>query len=135
MINNVTLTGRLTADPELKHAASGTAIATFRLAVDRGRKGDDGETQADFIKIVAFQKTAELAAQYLDKGSLVGIEGRIQSRTWEDNDGKRRYEVEVIADRVVFLESRKDAEARRGGAAPASAGRLPDGTEDPFGDQ
>lgn len=148
MINNVVLVGRLANDPEMKYTASGMPITTFRLAVDRGRKSESGEDQTDWLNIVAFQKTAELVAQYCDKGSLVGIEGRIQSRTWEGQDGKRNYMVEIIANNVRFLESRAEAErrrAQRGQSAPASTPRPPsppvddfgpiDDREDPFGDQ
>lgn len=113
MINSVVLVGRLANDPEMRYTPSGMPIANFRLAVDRGRKSESGEDQTDWLNIVAFQKTAELVAQYLDKGSLVGIEGRIQSRSWEGNDGKRNYSVEIIANNVRFLESRQEAERRR----------------------
>jgi single-strand DNA-binding protein len=152
MINNVVLVGRLANDPEMKYTTSGMAITSFRLAVDRGRKNEAGEDQTDFLNIVCFQKTAELVAQWLDKGSLVGIEGRIQSRTWEGQDGKRNYMVEIVANNVRFLESKAEAERRRanrgqsgpsgvparGQAAPPPAedGFGPLGAdEDPFGDQ
>ena len=148
MINNVVLVGRLANDPEMKYTPSGMPITTFRLAVDRGRKNDAGEDQTDWLNIVAFQKTAELVAQYCDKGSLVGIEGRIQSRTWEGQDGKKNYSVEIVANNVRFLESRSEAERRRaarGQSAPSGAASAPPppaddfgpvGTsDDPFGDQ
>lgn len=148
MINNVVLVGRLANDPEMKYTPSGMPITTFRLAVDRGRKNDAGEDQTDWLNIVAFQKTAELVAQYCDKGSLVGIEGRIQSRTWEGQDGKKNYSVEIVANNVRFLESRAEAERRRaarGQSAPSGAASAPPppaddfgpvGTsDDPFGDQ
>ncbi|MHB8994103.1 MAG: single-stranded DNA-binding protein [Armatimonadota bacterium] len=148
MINNVVLVGRLANDPEMKYTQSGMPITTFRLAVDRGRKNDQGESETDWLNIVAFQKTAELVAQYCDKGSLVGIEGRIQSRTWEGQDGKKNYSVEIVANNVRFLESRSEAERRRasrGQSAPAGAASAPPppadnygpirDNEDPFGDQ
>jgi len=148
VINNVVLVGRLANDPEMKYTPSGMPITTFRLAVDRGRKNDAGEDQTDWLNIVAFQKTAELVAQYCDKGSLVGIEGRIQSRTWEGQDGKKNYSVEIVANNVRFLESRSEAERRRaarGQSAPSGAASAPPppaddfgpvGTsDDPFGDQ
>jgi len=148
VINNVVLVGRLANDPEMKYTPSGMPITTFRLAVDRGRKNDAGEDQTDWLNIVAFQKTAELVAQYCDKGSLVGIEGRIQSRTWEGQDGKKNYSVEIVANNVRFLESRAEAERRRasrGQSAPTGAATAPPppaddygpvGTsDDPFGDQ
>lgn len=148
MMNVVVLVGRLANDPEMKYTPSGMPITNFRLAVDRGRKNDKGENETDWLNIVAFQKTAELVAQYCDKGSLVGIEGRIQSRSWEGQDGRKNYAVEIIANNVRFLESRAEAERRRsarGQSAPAGAAtaapRTPDyggpisEDEDPFGDQ
>jgi single-strand DNA-binding protein len=128
MINNVVLVGRLANDPEMRYTPSGMPIANFRLAVDRGRKSESGEEQTDWLDIVAFQKTAELVAQYLDKGSLVGVEGRIQSRSWEGQDGKRNWRVEIIANNVRFLESRAEAERRRaarGQSGPPGAGGPP----------
>jgi single-strand DNA-binding protein len=148
MINSVVLVGRLANDPELRYTPTGTPIANFRLAVDRGRKDESGESQTDWLNIVAFTKTAELVAQYLDKGALVGIEGRIQSRTWEGNDGKRNYQVEIVANNVRFLESKAEADRRRGakgqsapaGTPPAAAASapmddFPTPDDDPFGDQ
>ena len=124
MINSVVLVGRLANDPELKYTASGMPVTTFRLAVDRGRKGEDGEDQTDWLNIVCFQKTAELVSQWLDKGSMVGIEGRIQSRSWEGQDGRRNYAVEIVANNVRFLESKQEAERRRaarGTSGPSGA--------------
>lgn len=159
MINSVVLVGRLANDPEMKYTPSGMPIAHFRLAVDRGRKSESGEDQTDWLNIVAFQKTAELVSQYLDKGSLVGVEGRVQSRTWEGQDGKRNYMVEIVANNVRFLESKAEADRRRASRGqsgprpapqgpPPSAGpsaqaapSMPDDygpmgeSEDPFGDQ
>jgi len=127
MINSVVLVGRLANDPEMRYTPSGMPIANFRLAVDRGRKSESGEEQTDWLNIVAFQKTAELVAQYLDKGSLVGIEGRIQSRTWEGQDGKKNYSVEIVANNVRFLESKAEADRRRaakGQSGPPGAGAV-----------
>jgi len=146
MINSAVLVGRLANDPELRYTPSGTPIATFRLAVDRGRKGEDGKSETDWLNIVAFSKTAELAAQYLDKGALVGIEGRIQSRSWEGQEGKRQYSVEIVANNVRFLESKSEAERRLGGTPKqgrgdgeaddidSDAGGGPADLDDPFGD-
>lgn len=138
MINNVVLVGRLGNDPEMKYSTSGMAITHFRLAVDRGRKNDAGEDQTDWLNIVCFQKTAELTSQYLDKGSVVGIEGRIQSRSWEGDDGKRQYAVEIVANNVRFLESRTEAERRRASKGEGEQAAPPPAnydSEDPFGDQ
>ncbi len=148
MINTVVLVGRLANDPEMRYTPSGTAIATFRLAVSRpprrdaegGAEGSQEET--DWLNIVTFAGTAENCAQYLDKGSLVGIEGRVQSRSWTTQDGQRRYSVEINARRVQFLESRQEAERRRAQRteraaaepeAPKPPAEIPEG-EDFFGD-
>ena len=143
MINNVVLVGRLANDPEMKYTPSGLPVTTFRLAVDRNKKTESGEKETDWLNIVCFQKTAELVAQWLDKGSLVGIEGRVQSRTWEGQDGRRNYAVEIVANNVRFLESKAEAERRRaakGQAAPAATPPPPEEPDlapddDPFGDQ
>ncbi len=136
MINSVVLVGRLANDPEMRYTPSGMPIANFRLAVDRGRKSDSGKEQTDWLNIVAFQKTAELVAQYLDKGSLVGIEGRIQSRSWEGQDGKKNYSVEIVANNVRFLESKAEADRRRAargqsGPPGANAVRPPAASQAP----
>lgn len=109
MYNRAILIGRLTKTPELRYTQSGTAVATFTLAVDRQKKDE-----ADFIPIVAWQKTAEACANYLDKGSLVAVEGRIQVRRYEDKQQQKRTATEVIAESVKFL-SRKET----GKAEPA----------------
>ncbi len=148
MINNVVLVGRLGNDPEMRYTPSGTAVTNFRLAVNRPPRRDapEGEEQTDWLNIVTFGKVAENCAQYLDKGSLVGIEGRVQSRSWEGKDGQRRYSVEINARSVQFLESRQEAERRRTAQRDREAtttkappveedfGPVPEG-EDIFGDQ
>ncbi len=106
MINRVVLCGRLTADPQLKYSQAGQAICTFNIAVDRKKK-KDGQQNADFPRIVQFDKGGEATANYMSKGSLVGIDGRLSTRTWDDENGKRQYATEVIADSVQFLESKK----------------------------
>jgi len=148
VINNVVLVGRLGNDPEMRYTPSGTAVTNFRLAVNRPPRRDapEGEEQTDWLNIVTFGKVAENCAQYLDKGSLVGIEGRVQSRSWEGKDGQRRYSVEINARSVQFLESRQEAERRRTAQRDREAtttkappveedfGPVPEG-EDIFGDQ
>jgi len=105
MLNKVCLVGRLTKDPELRFIpGSGTPVASFTLAVDRNFKNRQGEREADFISIVTWSKLAELCANYLSKGRLVAVSGRIQTRSWEDEAGKRRYMTEVVADEVSFLD-------------------------------
>ncbi len=123
MINNVVLVGRLGTEPELTYTQSGTALCKFRLAVSRPPRRDSNEEETDWLNIVCWERTAENVNQYLDKGALVGIEGRIQSRSWEREDGSRAYAVEINAFRVHFLESRKEAEARRAGQG--GGGRPP----------
>lgn len=105
MINRVILVGRLTRDIMLKKTQSGTSVVSFSLAVNR-RVASGGQQQADFINCVAWNKTAELMAQYLAKGAMIGVEGRIQSRSYDDASGKRVYVTEVVAESVQFLDSR-----------------------------
>jgi len=125
MINNVVLVGRLGNDPELTYLQSGTAIAKFRIAVDRPPRQGSDEQETDWLNIVAWGRTAENVAQYLDKGALVGIEGRVQSRTWERQDGSKAYAVEINAFRVHFLESRQEKERRQAAAGSRSQGGPP----------
>ncbi len=104
-LNKVLLIGNLTRDPELRYVPSGTAVATFTLAVNRVYKGQDGEKkeEASIIRVVVWGRRAEVCGEYLAKGSPVFVEGRIQSRNWETQDGQKRSTVEVIADNVQFL--------------------------------
>lgn len=114
MINRAVLTGRLTKAPELKYTQSGIAVTNFILAVNRPFKNEEGENEADFIRIVAWRKQAENAATFLTKGSLVGIDGRIQTRNFEGQDGQRVYVTEVVADSIQFLEPRnKDDQVQK----------------------
>ena len=106
MINRVVLVGRLTKDPELKYTQSGIAVCRFTLACNRPFKSGEGEQQADFINCVTWRKQAENTANYLHKGSLTGIEGRIQTSSFDGQDGKRVFMTEVVADSVQFLEPR-----------------------------
>jgi single-strand DNA-binding protein len=110
MINRVVLVGRLTKDPELRFTASNIAVVTFTLAVNRNFTAQDGKNEADFIQCVAWRKTAENVGKYVRKGSLVGVDGRIQTRNYEAQDGSRRYITEVVCDTVRFLESRGEAQ-------------------------
>lgn len=108
MINRVVLVGRLTKDPDLRYTPNGVAVCTFTLAVNRPFTNQQGDRDADFINCVAWRGTAENLANYQKKGNLIGIDGRIQTRSYEGNDGKRRYVTEVIAESVQFLEPKKD---------------------------
>lgn len=110
-MNKVNLIGRLTKDPELRYTTTNnTAVCSYTLAVDRRFKAQGGERQADFINIVAWSKTAEFCSNYFKKGQQVAVSGRIQTRTWDDNDGKKHYATEVVAEDVYFADSKRDAE-------------------------
>ena len=114
-MNVCVLIGRLTKDPELRYIPStGKAVATFNLAVDRGFTGKDGQRQTDFFNIVVWGKIAENCANYLAKGRLAGIKGQIQNRSYEDNNGAKKYITEIVADEVQFLDK---AEAKPEAAA------------------
>ena len=108
MINNSSLSGRLTKDPEIRYTKDGIAVVEFTLAVSRFYKRDE----TDFIRCVGMNKTAELIAQYLKKGSLVGVEGRIQTRTFEGQDGKKVYITEIFVNQCHFLESKPKEEEK-----------------------
>lgn len=108
MINRVVLVGRLTKDPVLRKTANGASVVSFTVACTRRFK-QEGQPDADFINTVAWNKTADIVAQYTHKGSLVGVEGRIQTRSYDDQSGKRVYVTEVVAESVQFLESKSAA--------------------------
>ena len=105
-MNRVTLVGRLTAKPELRYTASNTAYTRFTVAVNRNFANSDGKREADFIGVVAWRKQAETVAKYFDKGSLIGIEGRLQTGSYDDKDGNKRYSMDVVLDNFEFLESK-----------------------------
>ncbi len=105
-MNKVFLIGRLTRDPELRYTSTNLPVATFSLAVNRNFTNQSGEREADFINIVVWRKQAENVKNYLTQGSQVAIDGRIQTRTYNGEDGKKRYITEVIADNVQFLDSK-----------------------------
>ncbi|MBP3799945.1 MAG: single-stranded DNA-binding protein [Bacilli bacterium] len=106
MMNKVFLIGRLTRDPELRYTGNNTAVASFSIAVNRNFTNQSGEREADFINIVVWRKQAENVKNYLTQGSQVAIDGRIQTRSYDDQDGKKRYVTEVVADNVEFLGSK-----------------------------
>ena len=107
MLNRVILIGRPTKNPELRYTPNGTPVAKFTLAVNRPYRDKQSNNLADFINIVAWRKLGELCAQYLSKGQLAAVEGRLEIRTYEDNHGNKQQITEVIADNVRFLESAK----------------------------
>ncbi|WP_439117485.1 single-stranded DNA-binding protein [Mesobacillus stamsii] len=107
-MNRVVLVGRLTKDPELKVTPNGIAVAAFTLAVNRSFTNAQGEKEADFINCVVWRRPAENVANFLKKGSLAGVDGRVQTRSYENQDGKRVYVTEVLAESVQFLEPKKE---------------------------
>ena len=109
MMNRVVLVGRLTKDPELRFTPNGVAVATFTLAVNRTFTNTQGEREADFINCVVWRKPAENVANFLKKGSLAGVDGRVQTRNYEGQDGKRVYVTEILAESVQFLEPRSSS--------------------------
>lgn len=107
MLNKIFLMGRITRDPELRHTGSGTAVASFTLAVDRDYKTQSGEKETDFIDIVAWRSTAEFVSKFFTMGRMAVVEGRLQIRDWTDKDGGRRRSAEVVADNIYFGDSKR----------------------------
>ncbi|HYM69249.1 MAG TPA: single-stranded DNA-binding protein [bacterium] len=135
MYNRIILIGRLTRDPELRYVPSGAPVASFTLAVDRPFRDQQGNRETDFIDIVAWRKLAEQVSQYMTKGRMVAVEGRLQIRSYETQDGQKRKVAEVVADGVRFLDraDRTRAAAGTGEAGPAEEPAQPGQDEDvPF---
>lgn len=130
MINRVILVGRLTKDPEYRQTPNGVSVATFTLAVNRPFTNSQGEREADFINVVVFRRQAENVNNYLSKGSLAGIDGRIQSRNYENNEGHRVFVTEVVADSVQFLEPKNNNQ--KNNQSQQQRGQAPTGNN-PFG--
>ena len=130
MLNKIILMGRLTRDPELRRTQSGTAVASFTLAVDRDYKPQDGERETDFIDIVAWRGTGEFVSKYFTKGRMAVVEGRLQVRDWEDKDGAKRRSTEVIADNVYFGDSKRS----ESGTQEAPAGEFQELPEEEKGE-
>ena len=133
--NKVILIGNLTADPELKQTAQGTSVCSFTLAINRRfqRNADQGQPTADFISVVAWRERAEFVAKYFKKGRPLLVCGQLQSRSWTDAQGNKRYATEVVADEITFVENKNSAAAGEGSYAPeaygapsASAGNAPE---------
>lgn len=139
MLNKIIIQGRMTKDPELRHTQSGTAVASFTLAVDRDFKNQDGEKEADFINCTAWKGTAETLARYFTRGRMAIVEGRLQSRKYTDKDGNNRTAYEVVASSVYFGDSKKDGDNQPAPsyATPAASPSFEDmededGSELPF---
>ena len=111
MLNVVAIMGRLAADPQLRQTTTGKNVASFRIACDRGRRDANGQSQADWLDVVAWDRTAEFVCKYFQKGSLIAIDGRLQSRSYQDKNGNNRTAIEIVANNVNF-------------AAPKSANRF-----------
>lgn len=110
MINRTVLTGRLTDDIDLRYTASGSAVGNFRLAVNRPFTNQNGQREADFINCVIWRKSAENFANFTNKGTLVGVDGRIQTRSYDDKDGKKIYITEIVVENFALLESKNDSQ-------------------------
>lgn len=128
MLNQITIMGRLTRDPELRYTLSQTAVASFTIAVERDFSGKDGgEKQTDFIDIIAWRSTAEFVSKYFTKGRMAVVSGRLQIRNWEDKNGNKRKSAEVVADSVYFGDSKRDGDGTQSTYAGApSAGQYTD---------
>lgn len=120
-MNKVILVGRLTADPELRQTPQGTEMTRFTVAVDRRYRRDGGQ-QADFITCVAWRQQAEFICRYFNKGKLIGLEGQIQTRSWDGQDGKRQYATEVLVDNVEFIGSKSESGSNTQGAYQSNFG-------------
>lgn len=132
MINNVSLTGRITKDLEKHQTNKGTSVVNFTLAVDRRFKNSNGDREADFIGIQAWGMTADLLCKYCGRGSLIGIEGRIQTRNYENNQGQRVYVTEVVAENITFLDSKKNNDQGQQGGYQQSNGYQNNNYQQPF---
>ncbi len=131
MLNRVILIGRLTKDPELRYTPAGVAVAQFTLAIDRTYSNPQGEREADFIPIVVWRQLAETCANYLRKGRMAAVEGRMQVRNYDNSEGRRVYITEVVADNVRFLESsnRTDRDEIPYDSVQGMNGNKPDATK------
>ena len=129
-MNVVALIGRVVADPELRYTPSGVAVTTLRLAVNRRFKSESGEKEADFFDVVAWRQSAEFAANYLTKGRLIAVYGRLQQRSWVQQDGQKRTKIEVVAESVEGLDKPQGAQqGAQQAAAPSDEEQHP--TEQP----
>ena len=124
-MNHIVLIGRAVRDSELRYTPNGVAVANFDLAVDRPTKNQNGEKEVDFIKIITWQKTAELCGEYVKKGRLLAVEGRLQIRSYTTQDGQKRTVAEVVASFVQFLDK-----ANNEGSVPATSNKAPQQQED-----
>lgn len=124
-MNKVVLVGRLTKDPEIKNTSSQVQFCNFTVAVDRRFKDQNGQRQADFINCVAWRQTASFISSYFHKGSKIGVVGSLQSRSFDDQNGQKRYVTEVVVDEAEFVESSASGSGRQGSAPAASSAPAP----------
>lgn len=126
-VNKVILVGNLGADPEIRYTPGGMAVASFRIATSETRANKDGqkETKTEWHRIVAFGKLAEICGEYLSKGKQVYIEGKIQTRSWDDKDGNKKYTTEILANAMQMLGSRDGGGAGAGSSSPEGADEMP----------
>ena len=130
MLNRVVLAGRLTKDPDLRYTPNGVAVANFTIAVNRPFSNNSGDRDADFINCVVWRRAAENLANFMSKGSLVGVDGRLQTRSFDNQEGKRVFVTEVVADSVQFLESKG---ASQGGGNRGGSGNQSNQNQQPSG--
>lgn len=124
MLNVVAIMGRLVADPQMRQTTTGKNVASFRIACDRGRKDANGQSQADFFDVVAWDRSAEFVCRYFQKGSLIAIDGRLQSRSYQDKNGNNRTAIEIVANNLNFTGPKsQNAGAMGAPAAPAEFSR------------
>ncbi|MBQ8850343.1 MAG: single-stranded DNA-binding protein [Clostridia bacterium] len=127
-MNKVVLAGRLTGDPELKQTQTGVSVTSFSIAINRryvSKNNEQAEQQTDFINIVAWRQTAEFICRFFKKGSAICLTGSIQTRSWQDNQGQKRYATEVVADDAMFVDSRNESGNSQGGYMPDAYNSAP----------
>ena len=122
MLNVVAIMGRLVADPQLRQTTTGKNVASFRIACDRGRRDANGQNQADFFDVVAWERSAEFVCRYFQKGSLIAVDGRLQSRQYQDKNGNNRQAVEIVAQNINFTGPKSQ---NQGMGAPAMSAPAP----------
>ena len=130
MLNHVTMMGRLTADPELRHTQSGIPVTSFRIAVDRNYADQEGEVKTDFYDVTAWRGTAEVISKYFSKGRMIAIDGRLETQRWTDRDGNNRVTVGIVAENIYFADSKRDNDededdgrGRKSSRKPVAKGR------------
>lgn len=140
MLNNVSIMGRLARDPELRTTTSGKSVVSFTIANDRDRKDANGQNQTDWIRMTAWEKTAEFICKYFQKGSMIAIEGRLQSKTYQDKNGTNRTDMEVVVEKVYFVGAKsasntdsnaQPAARQKPTAQPQTAPQFEDVSDDP----